>query len=207
MKAAEGWRMCSGELLETARERTKRAADERNGGKARQRSHKAPLGEKRRTFSEERALYHLSGLGSARGQAEKRGQGFWDAEELDPDQALGWCPGITRQALCPREAVMRPLRTGQQGRTCGWLSLLRWSQVDLHLLVSEQLPASSAMGAPAPVSPEQGGGPNRERMEEHTHPTWLLRVAAVPLALLSQGTVSTLADASRIHEPQAAVSF
>jgi hypothetical protein len=36
----------------------------------------------------------------------------------------------------------------------GWLSLAGWGQMDLHLLVSEQLPASPPMGPPAPVSPE-----------------------------------------------------
>jgi hypothetical protein len=102
---------------------------------------------------------------------------------------------------------MCPLRARQQGHTRGWLSLGGWGQLDLHLLVNEQLPASPAMGSPTPVSPEQGSGPNRERMEQHAHPTWLLRVPAMPLTLLSQETASTLADASRIHETQAAISL
>src|SRR3989442_13587929 len=90
------------------------------------------------------------------GEAEEGGQGFWDAEELDPDQALGWRTGIARRSLCPREAVMRPLRARQQGRTCGWLRLAGWGEMDLPLLVSEQLHASPAMGPPAPVPPEEG---------------------------------------------------
>src|SRR5258706_14445389 len=63
------------------------------------------------------------------------------------------------------------------------------------------------MSPPTPVSPEQGSSPNLEGMEQHTSPTWLLRVPPVPLALLSQGAASTLADTSRIHETETAISF
>src|SRR5260221_5563322 len=42
-------------------------------------------------------------------------------------------------------------------------------------------------------------------MQQHTHPAWLQSGATMPLALLSHGTTSTLTDASRIHQPQAAI--
>ncbi len=79
--------------------------------------------------------------------------------------------------------------------------------MNLHLLVSEQLQAGPAMSPPTPVSPEQGGGSNRERMQQHAHPTGLLGGLSMPLARLAQGTTSTLANASRIHKPQAAIGF
>jgi hypothetical protein len=44
-------------------------------------------------------------------------------------------------------------------------------------------------------------------VEQHTHPTRLLRVCAVPLALLAQRAASTVADASRIHETETAIAF
>lgn len=52
---------------------------------------------------------------------------------------------------------MRPLGTSQQGHTGGWLSRARWGQVDLHLLVSEQLHTSLAMGPAVPVSKDARG--------------------------------------------------
>ena len=80
---------------------------------------------------------------------------------------------------------MRPLRTRQRARTRGCLSLAL-GQMDLHLLVSEHLHASPAMGPSAPVSPEQGSGPNLERVEQQTDPAGLCRLVAVPLTLLAQ---------------------
>ena len=53
--------MYSGELTETVGQGTKRATDERNRGKVRQRSHEVPLGEQSRAFSEKRA-FHLCWL-------------------------------------------------------------------------------------------------------------------------------------------------
>ena len=102
---------------------------------------------------------------------------------------------------------MRPLRTGQQGRTCGWLSLAGWGEMDLHLLVSEQLHASPAMGPPAPVPPEQGSRTDDEWMQQHTHPAGFGGSSAMPLTLLPQWTGATLADASGIDQPQTAISF
>jgi hypothetical protein len=88
MQAARGWKMGSGELTEPAREGTKRATDERNRGKVRQRSHEVPLGEERKAFSEKKTC--PTGQDAlAGGEAMERAQGFWDAEELDPDRALG----------------------------------------------------------------------------------------------------------------------
>src|SRR5216683_6088356 len=44
-------------------------------------------------------------------------------------------------------------------------------------------------------------------MQQQTHSAWFQSSEAMPLALLAQPTASTLADASRIHEPQAAISL
>jgi hypothetical protein len=44
-------------------------------------------------------------------------------------------------------------------------------------------------------------------MQQHTHPAWLPSGAAMPLALLAQPTASTLADASRIDQPQATINL
>jgi hypothetical protein len=134
-----------------------RSPDERTRGKAGQRSHEAPLGEESRTFFEKRALQSTCQDSLACGEAEERGQGECSAEELDPDQARGCRTRIARQALCPREAVMRSLRTRQQRHPRGWLSLAGWGQMNLHLLVSEHLLASPAMGSSAPVSKDARG--------------------------------------------------
>jgi hypothetical protein len=79
--------------------------------------------------------------------------------------------------------------------------------VQLHLLVSKELLACPAMDPPAKVVPEQRSRPHRERMEQHAHPTGLLRVLALPLALLPQATGATVADARRIHQTQTAIRF
>lgn len=43
------------------------------------------------------------------GEAEEHGKGFWDAEEFDSDQALGWRTRIASQALFPRESNVAPV--------------------------------------------------------------------------------------------------
>jgi hypothetical protein len=63
------------------------------------------------------------------------------------------------------------------------------------------------MLSPAPVAPEQGRRADDERMQEHAHLTRLRGSAAIPLALLTQGTRTTTEDASPIHHAQAAIGF
>jgi len=174
-----------GELTETAGSGTKRATEERTRGKVRQTSHEGPLGEERRAFSEKRAFPHLSGLGSARGKAEERGQGFWDAEELDPDRSLGWCTGIASQPLWPRETIMRPLRTGQGGRGDVWTGRAGLIHLYLHALVTQELDAHTPMKPSAPVSPEQGSRTDHQGMQQYAHLARLSGDAALPLTLFA----------------------
>ena len=44
-------------------------------------------------------------------------------------------------------------------------------------------------------------------MQEHTDPTWFRRGATMPLTLLTELAASTVAHASRIHQPQAAIGL
>jgi len=44
-------------------------------------------------------------------------------------------------------------------------------------------------------------------MQQHTHPAGLQRGTTMPLALRAQRAASTVADARRIHQPQAAISL
>ena len=70
------------------------------------RSEKARLSEERRPSSAAPGVLR-------RRQAEGGGKGIRHAEELDRDLASRGGAGIARQPLCKREAVMRPLRTGE----------------------------------------------------------------------------------------------
>jgi hypothetical protein len=110
--------MCSGELIEAAgygKNGQQMSEQEEKLGKEAMR--RRP--EKGKAPFPRRAHFSTYQDSLARGKAEERGQDFWDAEELDPDQASGWRTRIACQSLCPREAVMGPLRTREQGRTRG----------------------------------------------------------------------------------------
>ena len=63
------------------------------------------------------------------------------------------------------------------------------------------------MKPPTPILPEQGSGPNRERMEQHTHLARLRGRATIPLALLAERTRTTTANAGAIDYAQAPVGF
>ncbi len=92
-----------------------------------------------------------------------------------------------------------------------WRSLAGWGQMDLYLLVSEQLHASPAMGPPAPISPEQGVSLNRERMQQHTHPTWDLAYSrratgtARTMNSLDTGGCGQHTRAAGCHQPHGVV--
>jgi hypothetical protein len=110
--------MCSGELIEAA-------GYGKNGQQMSE--HEEKLGKEAMRLRPEkgeapfprRAHFSPYQDSLARGKAEERGQDFWDAEQLDPDQTHGWRTCIASQSLCPREAVMSSLRTREQGCTRG----------------------------------------------------------------------------------------
>src|SRR6266849_2507803 len=142
-----------------------------------------------------------------RRQTEENGEGYWDAKELDRGSVSGRGTGIARQSFFPREAIMGALRTGKNDFQALWLRRQSLRKCDLNPLVAQQAHAGSAMLPATPILPEQGSRPNRVRMQEQADPARLRRGVTMPLTLLSQGTRSTLADASRVDQTQAAISL
>ena len=100
----------------------------------------------------------------SRGQSERGGKAFWDAEQFDHHPARCWGACIASEALLPAETIMRPLRTGQKCRRENWAD--RTARLYLHLqaLVSQQVQARPPMKPPAPVPPEQRSSPDDEGM-------------------------------------------
>ncbi len=76
-----------------------------------------------------------------------------------------------------------------------------------HALVTQQLHARTPIGSPTPVTPENRRIPDSQWMQQHAHLAWLLGGAALPLALLTQFTGTTTANAGSIHQPQASISL
>jgi hypothetical protein len=100
---------------------------------------------------------------------------------------------------------MGALGTGKDRRRHVWEGLA--GQVHLHPLLTEQLHAGSAMLSATPILPEQRSSSHLEWMQQDTDPTRFCGLSAMPLALLSQRTPSTLTDASGIDETQAPIAF
>jgi hypothetical protein len=71
--------------------------------------------------------------------------------------------------------------------------------------VAVQTQTGSSLVSSAPVPPEQWSCPHLQGMEQHTHLARFVRCAAVPLALLTQGTRTAGANAGGIDHPQAAI--
>lgn len=102
---------------------------------------------------------------------------------------------------------MRALRARQDCIYGGWRSGGGRRQAHLNALVSHELYAGTSMYSPAPIAPEERLIPNHERMQEHTHLTWLFGGAALPLTLLAQRTGATTANARRIHDTQTPIGL
>src|SRR5258708_17075913 len=66
--------------------------------------------------------------------------------------------------------------------------------------------AGPPMSSPAPISPEERGRTNLERMQQHAHLARLCCLPAIPLTLLAQRTGATTANAGRIHHAQTAIN-
>ena len=58
-----------------------------------------------------------------------------------------------------------------------------------------------------PILPEQRSSSHLEWMQQDTDPARFCGLPAMPLALLSQRTTSTLTDASGIDQAQASIAF
>src|SRR5579875_140613 len=143
-------------------------------------------------------------------KTKSSGKRFWHSEELDRyDRYLArcWDSCVASESRLPVDAKMCTLCTGQ-GRGCTiqvgreTLFLLYF-----HALVTQQLHARTPIGSPTPVTPENRRIPDSQWMQQHAHLAWLLGGAALPLALLTQFTGTTTANAGSIHQPQASISL
>ena len=85
-------------------------------------------------------------------------------------------------------------------------SLENWLDLDREVLAMQTQTGVPLM-ASVPVPPEQGSRANREGMEQDTHLTRFGGGSPVPLALFAQGTRTTVANAGRIDDPQAAITL
>ena len=121
-----------------------------------------------------------------------RWQSLWDAEQLDRHLASRWRTRIASEPLCPREARVRALRAGKDHFRFAWRSGGRRRQAHFDALVSHELHTGAPVCSPAPIAPEQRGGTNPERMQQHADLARLCGRAAIPLTLLAQRTGATV---------------
>jgi hypothetical protein len=161
--------------------------------------------EQRRCPRRKNPLVVKAGLGCR--QPKRSSKSCRDPEELDRDLTSGWRTRIASQPLLPRETRVRPLRAGQDHIRGGWRSGSGRRQAHLDTLVSHELHAGMPMFFPAPISPEERGRTNLERMQQHAHLTRLCRRSAIPLTLLPQRAGTTTANAGTIHHAQTAIGF
>jgi hypothetical protein len=139
-------------------------------------------------------------------QPERGGKGCWDAEQPDRDLPSRSRTRIASEALFPREARVRALRTREDhlrdGRRSG-----AGQQAHLDALVSHELDTGAPMLSPAPIPPEERCGTHPEWMQQHTHLARLFGGVALPLTLLAQRTRAAVANAGRIHHAQTAIDL
>src|SRR5258708_5953836 len=91
---------------------------------------------------------------------------LWHPEELDADLPLGWRTRIAHQALCPREPKVRPLRPRKDHRRRRGAVLAGrvFCKPHLDVLITHKLLTGTSMLSPTPVTPEEGGATNDERV-------------------------------------------
>jgi hypothetical protein len=143
----------------------------------------------------------------SRGQTERGGKVFWDAEQADRHPASCWGSRIASQPLLKAETRMRALRTGQGRRRDVWVGREGRLRLNLQALASQPPHTCSPMKPPTPIPPEQGGRAHRERMQQQTHPAGFYRLWAMPLTLLAQPTAATVYDPSGVEYPQRAIGL
>ncbi len=104
---------------------------------------------------------------------------------------------------------MRPLRERMDRRQRRGAALAWWllSKPHLDVLLTHQLQTGTPMRSAAPVTPEERKVANDKRVEQHTHLARFPSGFAIPLTLLAQGTGTTTAVTSPIHDAQAPVGF
>lgn len=102
---------------------------------------------------------------------------------------------------------MRSLCAGQDHCRFVWRSGSRRRQVHFDALVSHNLYAGTPMFSPAPISPEERGRTNLERMQQNARLARLCRRYAMPLTLLAQRIGTTTANTGTIHHAQAAIGL
>jgi hypothetical protein len=100
--------------------------------------------------------------------------------------------GIANEALGPREVRVCALGTGE---------------AHFDALLSQLPHTGTPVDSAAPIAPEQRGRTHPLRMQQHTHLARLARFVSLPLTLLAQWTGVAVANAGRVHQAQAAVSF
>jgi len=170
------------------------------------RSHKAPLGDAQ--MSEERSSICESQsdwLGAS--QTEEVSEMVRHSEKGDFDLPLSCWTHIPFQALCPREPKMRSPCPRKYWRRRGRGKQTARCHLNIHPLMVQQIHAGSSMVPSAPILPKNGLWSNHERMQEYAYLARLRGGAAIPLALLTQRTGTTVANAGCIHQPQAPISL
>jgi hypothetical protein len=132
---------------------------------------------------------------------------LWDAEQSDRHPSRSLETYIARQSLCPGEPSMGTLCAG---KGCGLDGRVRRSgrpDLDLDALITQELDTGTSVDPTTPVTPQQWRLPHNQWMQQDTDLTWLLGDLALPLALLAQRAGTTTANASAIHDAQAAISL
>ena len=152
-------------------------------------------------------------------QANRFSKGFWYPKKGDRDGRRGRRCGIASQTLCPGESPMCPPCTGK--RAHWWRQSRRgwFSQSDIDTLVTKELHQPPPMGAPLPVSPQDGMRRKPWRRwrrrasgladwpENGTDAARFLGSSAIALAVLAQRTGTTMTDAGGIDNAQTAIVF
>jgi hypothetical protein len=100
---------------------------------------------------------------------ERGGKGCWDAEQSDRHLVRGWGSCGAHEPLCPREAKVRALRTGEDHVRFVWRSGGRRRQAHFDALLLHELQAGAPMHSSAGVAPQQRCRAHSQRMQQHTH--------------------------------------
>ena len=142
-----------------------------------------------------------------RRQTERGGKGCWDAKQLDRDWPSSFGARIASEPLCPREARVCALSTGEDRIRAGWRSGGGRRQAHFEVLVSHELYAGAPVDSAAGVAPEQRSGTYAQRMQQYTHLARLCGRPAIPLALLTQQAGATTTNTGCIDHTQTAITF
>ena len=112
---------------------------------------------------------HATIVEAASSEARQAQEGGRNPEQLDGESPCLRAALIASQARLPAEARVSPLRARKDfthsGRCRRW-----WRGWLIHLnpLVAHQLQTSTPVFSATPISPEQWGRTNGERMQQHT---------------------------------------